>query len=488
MLYSSISCNVSNTLKKFQELDLGKMIETDYFGFITINKYKKIKIDGEINYIDVDNDIIINLLMEKCDEIFHLEKGRIFYLDDKCNSASLIVAPVREQEYYKVFAICFNFSKKYCDRDLTTIKFITHVYYENVLLDSEIKRERDYLHNLFDSTQSFIIGMDINGIITSSNRGTYEILGWDNERVINESYQLIIPEDHISTAENLIDDVIINNKSYSRNEMIFLHSNENKVIVNLTISPMHSHTGEVTGVVIIGSDITKRKIYERELEQLRQFAMIGELVAGAAHDIRNPLMSIRGCSRILERNLSHDPKQLEFIEPIINQVDKVDEVIEQMLSYSFIVKEELYSYIDINEVLEKCYNVISLHKKLKFITINKVFSNDLPLIKCNNVQLQQAVLNILFNAVQAIDSEGTINIESSKLCDDNKVLVSISDNGKGIETNNIDEIFNPLYTTKNKNTGIGLAIVKRVIDKQGGEIKVNSKADAGTAFELYLPY
>ena len=199
-------------------------------------------------------------------------------------------------------------------------------------------------------------------------------------------------------------------------------------------------------------------------------------------------MSIRGCSRILERNLSHNPKQLEFIEPIINQVDRLDEVIEQMLSYSFIIKEELYSYIDINEVLEKCYNVISLHKKLKFITINKMFSSDLPLIKCNNVQLQQALLNVLFNAVQAIDSEGIINIESSKLSDKKKVLVCISDNGKGIDISDINEIFNPLYTTKNKNTGIGLAIVKRVIDKQGGEIIVNSKANVGTEFEIYLPY
>jgi signal transduction histidine kinase len=117
-----------------------------------------------------------------------------------------------------------------------------------------------------------------------------------------------------------------------------------------------------------------------------------------------------------------------------------------------------------------------------------MFSSDLPLIKCNNVQLQQALLNVLFNAVQAIDSEGIINIESSKLSDKKKVLVCISDNGKGIDISDINEIFNPLYTTKNKNTGIGLAIVKRVIDKQGGEIIVNSKANVGTEFEIYLPY
>jgi PAS domain S-box-containing protein len=488
MLYSSISCNVSNTLKKFQELDLDKMIETDYFGFITITKYKKIKIDGEILFKDINSDLIIELLMEKCDEIYELEKSCIYDFENEHNNTSIIVAPVREQEHYKVFSICCKFNKKYNDRDLSIIKFITQVYYENVLLDSEIIKERDYLQNLFNSTQSFIIGMDINGIITSVNKGTHKILGWSVESVIGKSYQVVIPEEYMQIIENLIDDVIIENKSCSRDELIFLHSNQNKVIVNLTISPMHNYVGEVTGVVIIGSDITKRKIYERELEQLRQFAMIGELVAGAAHDIRNPLMSIRGCSRILERNLSHNPEQLEFIEPIINQVDRLDEVIEQMLSYSFIIKEELYSYIDINEVLKKCYNVISLHKKLKFITINKMFSCDLPLIKCNNVQLQQALLNILFNAVQAIDSEGIINIKSSKLSDEKKVLVCISDNGKGIDISDINEIFNPLYTTKDKNTGIGLAIVKRVIDKQGGEIIVNSKANVGTEFEIYLPY
>lgn len=488
MIYSDVSCNVNNTLKKFQELDLDKMIDIDYFGFITITKYKKISIDGEIFFKDFDNNSIIELLMEKSNEIYELEKSCIYNFNNELKNTSIIIVPVRAQDHYRVFSVCCIFDKKYNERDLYIIKFVTHVYYENVLLDSQIIKERDYLHNLFNSTQSFIIGTDINGIITSSNRGTHEILGWSVESVIDKSYKKVIPKEHIDKIEKIIDDVIIENKSCCRSELIFLHSNQNKVIVNITISPMHNYVGEVTGVVIIGRDITKRKIYESEIEQLRQFAMIGELVSGAAHDIRNPLMSIRGCARILERNLSHNPKQLEFIEPIIDQVDRLDEKIEQMLAYSFIIKEELYSYIDINEVLEKCYNVISLHKKLKFININKKFANDLPLIICNNVQLQQALMNILFNAVQAIDSEGIINIESYRLRDKKKILVRISDNGKGINKDVIHEIFNPLYTTKNKDTGIGLAIVKRVIDGQGGEIKVNSIVNEGTEFEIYLPY
>ena len=488
MLYSEISCNVNNTLERFQKLDLDKMIEVDYFGFITITKYRKISIDGEIIFSDVSSNLIVELLSEKSTELYKLEESCIYEFDNNSKHTSIIVVPIRAQDNYKVFSISCNFNKKYNERDLSIIKFVTQVYYENVLLDSEIIKERDYLQNLVNSTQSFIIGIDINGKITSANRGTYEILGRSIENIKNKSYQIFIPEEYIPKVKQLIENVISKNKSCNANELIFLHPDQKKVFVNITISPIHNYIGEVIGAVIIGADITKRKIYEREIEQLNQFALVGELVAGAAHNIRNPLMNILGCARILEKSLSFQPKYMEFIKPIIIQVDRIDETIEHMLSYSFITQEDLYSAIDINEVLENCYNIINFHKKFKIISIKKKLSNDLPLIKGNNVQLQQAFLNILFNAVQAIDSEGIINIESYNLYNKKKVLVIISDNGKGINKDKINEIFQPYYTTKSKNTGLGLSIVKRVIEKQKGEIEVNSSINEGTEFKIYLPY
>lgn len=488
MIYSDVSCNIENTLKKLINLDFYKTLNVDYFALITMTRYGKVLIDGDINYSNVDDSLIVKLVQEKSKELYELEEGKIYrFVDDK-KALDVIVVPIRVQENYKVFSICCSLEEEYTERDLSIMKFVTKVTYENVLLDNEIIKERNYLQNLFDSVESFIIGIDIDGKITSANRGTFGMFGVKPDEVVGKNYRDFLTEKSNIKIQKTIMKVINKNKSYSGKEEIFSNINQEKKYINLTISPIDNNKREVVGVVIIGTDVTKKKIYEREIEQLKQFALLGELAAGVAHDIKNPLMSIRGCARILEKKMSDDPKCGEFIEPIIYEVDRIDEKIKQMLSYSFITQEKLYSLLDINEVLEKCFNVVGFHKESKYINIEKKFSNNLPLIRGNNVQLQQAFLNILFNAVQAIEEEGTICIESRNIKDEKKILVIISDNGKGISNDKIEKIFQPLYSTKSRGTGLGLSIVKRVIEKCGGSIIVNSKANEGTKFKVYLPY
>lgn len=488
MIYSDVSCNIENTLKKLINLDFYKTLNVDYFALITMTRYGKVLIDGDINYSNVDDSIIVKLVQEKSNELYKLEDGKIYkFINDK-KALDVIVVPIRVQKNYKVFSISCSLEKKYTEKDLSIMKFVTKVTYENVLLDNEVIKERNYLQNLFDSVDSFIIGIDLEGKITSANRGTFGMFGVKPDEVVGKNYSDFLTEKSNIKIQHTIMKVINKNKSYSGKEEIFSNINHEKKYINLTISPIDNNKGEVVGVVIIGTDVTKKKIYEREIEQLKQFALLGELAAGVAHDIKNPLMSIRGCARILEKKMLDDPKCREFIEPIIYEVDRIDEKIKQMLSYSFITQEELYSLLDINEVLEKCFNVVGFHKESKYISIEKKFSNNLPLIRGNNVQLQQAFLNILFNAVQAIEEEGTICIESRNIKDEKKVLVIISDNGKGISNDEIEKIFQPLYSTKSRGTGLGLSIVKRVIEKCGGNIIVNSKDDEGTKFKVYLPY
>ncbi|QZY54002.1 two-component system sensor histidine kinase NtrB [Crassaminicella profunda] len=488
MHYSDVSCNVENTLKKMKRLEIDKTIHVDWLGIITFTMSGKFIIDGEMNCLKINNKLIVNLLRKKIRELEIIEDGIIFKFNENNRKINMIVSPIRAHENYKVFFICCTLDESYTERDLAIIKFVTKVSYENVLLDNEIIKERNYLKNLFNSVRSFIIGMDLNGNITTANLVACEVFGWQLKDIIGKNYSFFMDEEVKIKLQKSIGYVIDRNKSYYAKETIYSSSVGGKKIINLTISPINNNKDQVVGVVVIGTDVTKQKIYEREIEQLKQFAVLGELAAGVAHDIKNPLMSIRGCARILEKKLSEQLKYNEFIEPIIYEVDRINETIEQMLSYSFITKEENYSLLNINEVLEKCFNVIRFHKEFKYINIEKKFSKNLPLIKGNNVQLQQAFINILLNAVQAIEIEGVIRIESYNFEDENKVLVIISDNGNGIEKKEIDQIFQPFYSTKSGGTGLGLPIVKRVIEKHGGKIFVHSNVDKGTKFKVYLPY
>ena len=488
MIYSDVSCHIENTFEKLVELEINKMVHINWVGIITITINGKIVMDGEINYSNVDENLVVNLLQKKIDKLYILEDGTICKFNKNGRNIDMIITPIRAQEKYKVFFICCSLDKSYTERDLTIMKFVTKASYENVLLDNEVIQEKNYLQHLFNSAQTFIIGIDIDGKITTANRGVFEILGCDPKKIIGKRYENFVSKKEKNEIQRVIIDVINRNKSYNGQEKIFSSSIHGKIFINVTIAPVNNNKEEVVGVVIIGTDITKRKIYEKEIEQLRHFAVIGELAAGVAHDIKNPLMSIRGCARILEKSLSHQSKYKEFIEPIIYEVDRINETIEQMLAYAFITKEENDALLNINEMLEKCINVISFHKESKYINIEKNFTGNLSFIKGNNVQLQQAFINILFNAVQAIEAEGIIQIETHNIGEENKILVSISDNGMGISKEKIKQIFEPFNTTKIGGTGLGLSIVKHVIEKHGGKVLVSSQINEGTDFKVYLPY
>ncbi len=220
---------------------------------------------------------------------------------------------------------------------------------------------------------------------------------------------------------------------------------------------------------------------------MRQFVLLGELAAGVAHDIKNPLMSIRGCARLLEKNMIGHSYEMEFLRPIITEADRINEVIEQMLSYVYLTKEDSYDLVDLNAILDKCLNVIRFHKKTKQVILEKKLDPEIPFISGNNVELQQAFVNILINAMQAIEEEGRVVVETRYQKETDEIKITIADTGAGISPENMGRVFRPFFTTKKDGNGIGLSIVERVIKKHGGKIQLSSSPDVGTEFMLYLP-
>ncbi|GAA0182801.1 hypothetical protein SH2C18_51090 [Clostridium sediminicola] len=479
MYYSDVSCNVENTLTKIEGLKIRSFLAVDWMGIVTISNRNKIMIDGGRDFKNIGSARIIQLLTQIDKDMIELQEGQEYEISQNEN---LLVSPIRVQDNYKVFYVCCSLEKKYNEKHVTILDFIMKVLYENVLLNDEKIEERNYLCNIFNSTESSIISMNLEGIITMANRTSLEVLGWIPEEVIGKKYGELISEEERKSIQKALEYVVENNKTYYINEAI--HGNK---FLKLSISPLEDSKNNIVGIVFITSDNTKLKIYEWELEQLKQFAILGEVATGVAHDIRNPLMSIRGCASILKKFLFKQPKYMEFLEPIIGEVDRINEVVEQMLSYAIMTKESSNTLLNINEVLDKCIKVVRLHKESKYINIEKKLSKELPLITGNNIQLQQGFINILINAIQAIQNEGNISINSYYLKEKEQILVTIIDDGIGISSKKIEKILTPFYSTKEKGIGFGLSIAKRAIDKHGGEIKVNSELDEGTTFEVYLP-
>ena len=488
MYYSDVSCNVNNTLKNLESLGLDKIMHADWMGLLTITNDGKIFIDGYIDYEKLGNDFIINKIKKYKEQILSQGKSVIYNIDNEDRSLSFIISPIREQSRYKIFFVSCSLQNNYNDKELITIDLITKVSYENVLLNNEMVKERNYLHNILTSTDLVMIGINLDGKVTLLNRSAREILGVNHDKDIDKNIFNILSDEQKLELEKGIEYVVNKKKSYRYKESIIYSVNKGKIIIDAVLSPLNDKQNRVVGVVLVASDITRRKILEKELEQVKQFALLGEVTAEVAHEIKNPLMSIRGCARILQKYSGTNPKCNEFIEPIINEVDRANVVIEQMLSYARMNEEDSYTLVNVNEVIEKCVNLSSFYKKREYINIEKDFYEDIHLIKGNVVRLQQVFINILINAVQAIESEGKIKIKTYEEKEEKRIVIAISDNGIGMKAERIDKIFEPYHSSKSGGTGLGLSITKRIVKKHRGNIEVTSKVNEGTTFKIFFKY
>ncbi len=492
MYYPDLSCNVVDTFRKIESLEIAKTVPMDWMGLVIMNGEGKITIDGGVDYSNIGREAIVSLIAEKEDEIFNLEKAAKYrnFKTDIGYQPEMIAIYIRTAANYKVYFICCTLKKTYDKKDLVIIKVLLGIYYENVLLHNTIVQETNYLQSVFNSTESGIISIGLDGTVTTANKAAAEIFSVPCDQIIGDKkYSFLTRDEAKALVLEGVDFVVENNKNFFVKEALLIGKDSNKRAVNVSMMPLNSSKKKVVGVVLVISDITTEQVLEKEIEQIKQFASLGELAAGVAHDIKNPLMSIRGSARIVQKKLCKESNYIEyeeFIDPIISEVDRINEVIEQMLSYRIMTEESTYTLVNIAEVLDKCCNVINFHKESKYISIEKNYLNNLPLIKGNNVQLQQAFINILLNAVQAIKSEGTIRI-NCYVKEEKELVVAILDDGVGIDTHDLGEIFYPFYSTKENGTGYGLSIVKRAINEHQGDIFVKSTLNVGTTFVVTLP-
>jgi len=240
-------------------------------------------------------------------------------------------------------------------------------------------------------------------------------------------------------------------------------------------------------------DITERKQAEKALQRSNQLVKVGEMAAGLAHEIKNPLAGIKVSIEVLASELEIDQKDKDVFRLIINEINRIETLLKNLLSYARPPKPNFVS-LDVNEILETAIRTVQLSwkgagektGKVKDIQFVKELSDGLPSIVADAAQLQQVVLNLLLNAVDAIQEKGTITIKSLTERKD-FVQVVVADTGKGIDEQGLEKIFQPFFTTKPKGTGLGLSICKRLIEQHHGLLRVDLNPDGGLMFKICLP-
>jgi signal transduction histidine kinase len=261
-----------------------------------------------------------------------------------------------------------------------------------------------------------------------------------------------------------------------------------------TASPIRDARGEIVSCLELARNITERRRAEEALKAAQErlirsekLAAIGQLASGVGHELRNPLGAIKTAVQYVKRKVAaselpaSEPKALEFLSLIDEEVDRANKVITDLLSFSRVAKPAV-SLVKVEGIIRDALNHVAVPGNVNLVT---GVSPELPMVMVDAGQIQQVFVNVILNALEAMPEGGRLEIRASSK--DDSVTVECTDTGSGIPEAVVGKIFEPLFTTKAKGIGLGLAMSKSIMERHGGDIGVRSKEGEGTTFTLSLP-
>jgi two-component system sensor histidine kinase HydH len=245
---------------------------------------------------------------------------------------------------------------------------------------------------------------------------------------------------------------------------------------------LYNAIAAVTGILASQERHHRDRLSQANLALIRsnQMKLLGEIAAGMAHEIRNPLASLRGGIELLGSDRQTADERSEVANILLPEVERVERAIKDFLLYAKPAEAHMEA-VDAGEIAGEVRTLLAKggYEGVKF---NLEIEENLPSIRADRMQMRSVILNLALNAVAAVEGDGTVGIEAKR--DGDFVLVSISDNGPGIDPEHADKIFEPFYTTREKGLGLGLSIVKRIVEEHGGTIGFESTPGEGTRFEV----
>jgi two-component system, NtrC family, sensor kinase len=340
------------------------------------------------------------------------------------------------------------------------------------------------------------------GVFISSKEGKFEdvnktmmnMLGYDEK---SELLKKDIAQDVYYNAEDRqhFREMIERDGKVIDYEVYFKHKDGHAVPVMLTGHVRYGENGEIIGYEGLNVDQTQKKQMESELEKTRnqllqseKMASLGKLSAGVAHQLNNPLSGITLYSQLIMEDYDLSEAAKTDFKRVIANVNRCSEIVKQLLQFTRKTSQQIEPN-DINHTIQKTISMLEKQILFQNIEIAYQLSPDLPQIMVDTQQIIHVFMNIIINAADAMDGNGTLTLESWHQKKEDRIIVQISDTGPGIEPEIINNIFDPFFTTKpeGKGTGLGLSMAYGIIENHGGNISAKSKVNEGTTFIIQLP-
>ncbi|MDZ4165181.1 MAG: ATP-binding protein, partial [Smithellaceae bacterium] len=346
----------------------------------------------------------------------------------------------------------------------------------------------DLLHkSIIESVEAGIVIINLSARIKLFNRAAEEITGYGNREVLNRRIELLFPR-----YEEIRQGLTKHTRSSRqvRGEVEFMRKDDSAISLGIAISPLRNSEGVKIGEILIFQDLTWSKMMEESLEKNRRLAFVGEMAAGLAHEIRNPLAAISGSVQMLNKSHFLSKKDQRLMEIVVRGKDQIENFMKDFLllarpapgmDESVNIRELLEDVLEslrmTPEWPEKCEVELALHQGV--------------VVRAKKMEIRQVLWNLILNAIQSMPEGGRLTIEvtvSEEKPSEGFWDIKISDTGVGIEDDVHSLIMEPFYTTKERGTGLGLAIVNRIVARSSGTIRIESKSGQGTTFIVSFPY
>lgn len=251
-------------------------------------------------------------------------------------------------------------------------------------------------------------------------------------------------------------------------------------------SPVVDQQGKVVGATFTAWNLSERYLQEKQFTQREKMVMIGELAAGTAHEIRNPLTSVRGLIQVLGNRFSQGDPAREHISMMLAEIDQINYIIKELLLLARRTSPNL-SFASLPAILDHVLLLVEGECLGRGISIIKNYDNSLPLAVLDEDQMKQVFLHLVTNAIHAMPTGGELTVAASYISSDNVIVVTFKDTGLGIPEKNLTRIFHPFFTTRPEGTGLGLPVSFQIIDNHGGKLSVQSTVGQGSIFTVTLP-
>ncbi|QWU16377.1 PAS domain S-box-containing protein [Paenibacillus sophorae] len=343
----------------------------------------------------------------------------------------------------------------------------------------ENRKVKEHLESVINGTSDAIHTADMSGTVISVNRAFEELYGWKEREVVGSTIRLV-PDSVLKEEETRLQ-WLIKGAQLAPTETLRLKRDGTVVEVSVSTSVIRDEEGKPVSFVHVSRDMTERNRMEELLRQSEKLTTVGQLAAGVAHEIRNPLTTLRGFLQLQREKNMLVPLHVDLM---LSELERINLIVSEFL---ILAKPQAvrFQQKDVRHVLHDVISLLDSQAHLHNIEVKDRFEVSPAMVHCEENQLKQVFINIIKNGIESMSSGGTITLEQKRIGD--SIVIVISDEGEGIPENILPKLGQPFFSNKETGTGLGLMISQRIIQAHKGMMEIESQVGRGTSVTIVLP-